>query len=58
MAGRIQIILFIPFIGNLLPCATQDNTGIFAAKVAQSSGSAFAITGDGTDDIRYTCIGN
>ena len=39
-------------------CACQDNTAIDACNVVQSSGSAFAITGTGTDTIRYICTGN
>ena len=36
----------------------QDDSGIFACNVAQSSGSAFTITGNGTDTIRYIAVGN
>lgn len=39
-------------------CLTQDDTAIAATKCAQTSGSAFIITGTGTDVIRYTLIGN
>jgi hypothetical protein len=39
-------------------CVAQDDTGIFATKCAQSSGSALVITGNGTDVIRYILIGN
>jgi len=39
-------------------CTTQDDSGIFATKVAQASGSSFTVTGNGTDTIRYSCIGN
>lgn len=39
-------------------CAAQDQTAIAAAKVAQASGSAFTITGTGTDTIGYSCVGN
>ena len=39
-------------------CVCQDNTAIDACNVVQSSGSAFAITGTGTDTIRYICTGN
>src|SRR5208282_304608 len=39
-------------------CVCQDDTAIDACNVAQSSGSAFAITGNSTDTIRYVCVGN
>ena len=39
-------------------CVCQDNTAIDACNVVQSSGSAFAITGTGTNTIRYICTGN
>jgi hypothetical protein len=39
-------------------CVCQDDTAIASCKVAQSSGSAFTITGTGTDSIRYQCVGN
>jgi len=38
--------------------ACQDNTAIDACNVVQSSGSAFAITGNSTDTIRYLACGN
>ena len=39
-------------------CNAQDQTAAAATRVQQTSGSAFTITGTGTDVIRYTCIGN
>lgn len=39
-------------------CVCEDDTAIAACKVAQTSGSAFTITGTGTDAIRYICVGN
>jgi hypothetical protein len=39
-------------------CVCEDDTAIAACKVAQSSGSAFTVTGTGTDAIRYVCVGN
>lgn len=39
-------------------CVCEDETAIASCKVAQTSGSAFTITGTGTDVIRYMCIGN
>lgn len=36
----------------------QDDTAIAACNVVQASGSAFTITGTGTDVIRYIAIGN
>jgi hypothetical protein len=39
-------------------CVCQDETAIASCKVAQTSGSAFAIIGKGTDTIRYFCAGN
>lgn len=39
-------------------CTAQDQTAIAATKVAQASGSAFTITGTGTDVLGYSCIGN
>jgi hypothetical protein len=39
-------------------CVGVDDTGIFAVKVAQASGSSVTFTGNATDAIRYTCIGN
>lgn len=39
-------------------CTCQDETAIVSCKVAQTSGSAFTITGTGTDVIRYSCAGN
>lgn len=39
-------------------CVVQDDTAAAATKVVQSSGSAFTITGTGTDVLRYICLGN
>jgi hypothetical protein len=39
-------------------CNAEDQTAAAATKVVQSSGSAFTITGTGTDVLRYTCVGN
>lgn len=40
-------------------CGCQDaTTALNACGVAQASGSAFTITGTGTDTIRYQCSGN
>lgn len=39
-------------------CTAQDQTAIAATKVAQASGSAFTITGTGTDTIGFSCVGN
>lgn len=39
-------------------CNAQDVTAAAATKVAISSGSAFTVTGTGTDTVIYTCIGN
>lgn len=39
-------------------CNCQDETAIASCKVAQASGSAFTITGTGTDTVRYHCGGN
>ena len=39
-------------------CTCADDTAIAACSVAQASGSAFTITGTGTDAIRYICVGN
>ncbi len=39
-------------------CACVDATAINACRVNQTSGSAFAITGTGTDVLRYLCVGN
>lgn len=39
-------------------CNAQDTTTALPTKVVISSGSAFAITGTGTDTIMYSCIGS
>ena len=39
-------------------CVCEDDSAIAACRVDQSSGSAFTITGTGTDAIRYICLGN
>lgn len=39
-------------------CVAQDQTAAAATRIVQSSGSAFTITGTGTDVIRYFCDGN
>lgn len=39
-------------------CTCQDETAIASCKVAQTSGSAFTITGTVADTIRYHCGGN
>jgi hypothetical protein len=39
-------------------CTAQDRTSAAATKVVQASGSAFTITGTGTDTIGYSCVGN
>lgn len=39
-------------------CVCEDDTAINACQVNQTSGSAFTITGTGTDAIRYVCVGN
>ncbi len=39
-------------------CVCDDATAINACRVNQTSGSAFTITGNGTDVIRYVCVGN
>lgn len=39
-------------------CTALDRTGANAVKFAPSSGSAFALTGTGTDTISYVCVGN
>lgn len=39
-------------------CAAQDVSSTAATKVAYTSGSQFTITGTGTDNIRYICVGN
>lgn len=39
-------------------CTCQDDTAIASCRVNQTSGSAFTITGTGTDVIRYQCVGN
>jgi hypothetical protein len=39
-------------------CTATDQTAAAAVRVNQSSGSAVAFTGTGTDVIRYQCIGN
>lgn len=39
-------------------CTAADQTAANAVRVNQTSGSAFAITGTGTDVIGYSCLGN
>jgi len=39
-------------------CVAIDRTGANAIQFAPSSGSAFALTGTGTDAISYVCVGN
>jgi hypothetical protein len=39
-------------------CTATDQTAAAAVRVNQTSGSAVAFTGTGTDVIRYQCIGN
>jgi hypothetical protein len=39
-------------------CNAQDQSAAAATRVVQSSGSAFTVTGTGTDVIRYSCEGN
>lgn len=39
-------------------CWTQDVTAAAATKIVYTSGSAFTITGTGTDGITFGCIGN
>jgi hypothetical protein len=39
-------------------CTAADLTATQATQIVQSSGSAFTITGTGTDSIRYQCVGN
>ena len=39
-------------------CTAVDQTGIFAVRVNQTAGNAFAITGNATDVIGYSCAGN
>lgn len=39
-------------------CSAQDTTAAAATKIVQSSGSAFAITGTGTDTLQYVCAGD
>ena len=39
-------------------CVAQDDTGANATAISYSSGSAFTITGTGSDVIRYICVGN
>jgi hypothetical protein len=39
-------------------CVCEDDSAIAACRVSQTSGSAFTITGTGTDVIRYVCIGS
>ena len=39
-------------------CMAQDSTGIHPTAVSYSSGSAFTITGTGTDTIHYICVGD
>ena len=39
-------------------CVCQEETAMASCKVVQTSGSRFAITGKGTDTIRYFCTGN
>ena len=38
-------------------CYAQDETSASATKIVRSSASAFTITGTGTDNISYQCIG-
>jgi hypothetical protein len=39
-------------------CTATDQTAAAAVRVNQTSGSAVAFTGTGTDVIRYQCVGN
>jgi hypothetical protein len=39
-------------------CTAIDQTGANAVKFLPSSGSAFALTGTGTDVLSYVCVGN
>ncbi len=39
-------------------CAATDQTAAAAVKFLPSSGSAFALTGTGTDVLSYHCVGN
>lgn len=39
-------------------CGATDETGANAIKFAPSSGSAFTLTGTGTDVLSYICVGN
>ena len=39
-------------------CSSVDETSASAVKFAPSSGSAFSLTGTGTDVLSFTCIGN
>ena len=39
-------------------CVAIDRTGANAVQFSPSSGSAFALTGTGTDTVSYVCVGN
>jgi hypothetical protein len=39
-------------------CTAVDQTAAAAVKIVQASGSAFTLTGTGTDILQYTCVGN
>mgnify|MGYP001599708365 FL=1 len=39
-------------------CVCEDDSAIAACRVSQTSGTAFTVTGTGTDVIRYICAGN